>query len=126
MSRAQRLHEQATYAVTPALIVLFGAAKPAGTSTTPGDTVPLITPDASKAPGATGIRDAINGFAFYALCAAAAGFLLGLAVWAVGSRAGNDYAATGGKVGAAVAVGVAFLVGAATPILRFSFGAGGT
>src|SRR5919109_739928 len=79
-----------------------------------------ISPDKSKAPGASGLQDAINGFAYYALLAAAAGFLIGGACWAVGGRVGNDYTATGGKVGMAVAIGVAFLVGAATAILNFA------
>jgi hypothetical protein len=84
-----------------------------------------ITPDKNQAPGADGLQDAINGFAFYALLAAAAGFVIGAAVWAVGGRLGNDYAATNGKTGMAVAVGAAFLVGAATAILNFAYHAGG-
>jgi len=88
--------------------------------------VPSISPDKSKAPGAAGLGDAINAFAWYALAATAAGFLLGGCVWAVGNRGGNDYAATGGKVGMAVSVGVAFLIGGAKAILDFAYGAGGT
>jgi vacuolar-type H+-ATPase subunit I/STV1 len=103
-----------TLAVTP--IALLAAASP----------VPNVTPDASRAPGGKGLQDAINVFAFYGLLAAIAGFLLGGAVWAVGGRAGNDYAAQGGKVGMAVAVGVAFLIGAASAIITFAFNAGGT
>jgi hypothetical protein len=83
-----------------------------------------ISPDKSKAPGSSGLQDAINGFAYYALLAAAAGFLIGGACWAVGGRVGNDYTATGGKVGMAVAVGVAFLVGAAAAILNFAYNTG--
>jgi hypothetical protein len=100
------------------LVFVFAAAK--------ASPVPTVTPDSTKAPGAAGLTDAINGFAFYALLAATAGFLLGGAVWAVGSRMGNDYAATGGKVGMATSVGVAFLTGGATAILSFAFSAGGT
>lgn len=109
------------YAVTPGFVFVFAQAR-----TSAGDSVPTITPDSSKAPGASGLSDAINGFAYYALLAAAAGFLLGAAIWAVGSRGGNDYAAAGGKVGMATSVGVAFLTGAATAILSFAFSAGGT
>lgn len=111
------LNARCSLAVTPAVVFLLGAG---------GDGTPTIKPDKTKAPGASGLQDAINGFAYYALLASAAGFLLGGAVWAVGGRAGNDYAAAGGKVGMAVAVGVAFLVGAATAILKFAYSAGGT
>lgn len=83
-----------------------------------------IKPDKSKAPGADGLSDAINGFAYYALLAAAAGFLINGACWAVGGRVGNDYTATGGKVGMAVATGVAFLVGSSAAILKFAFDTG--
>jgi hypothetical protein len=112
MRMFRAVSERGSLALTPAVVFVFG------------DSVPQITPDRTKAPGASGLQDAINGFAYYALLAASAGFLLGGAVWAVGGRAGNDYAATGGKVGMAVAVGVAFLVGASSAILKFAFGAG--
>ena len=69
-------------------------------------------------------RNVVNGFAWYALIAAAAGFLIGGACWAVGGRIGNDYTATGGKVGMAVSTGVAFLVGAAAAILNFAYNTG--
>jgi vacuolar-type H+-ATPase subunit I/STV1 len=114
MRRPRQLHERATLAITP--IVVLAAASP----------IPDVRPDASRAPGGKGLQDAINVFAFYGLLAAISGFLLGGAVWAVGGRAGNDYAAQGGKVGMAVAVGVAFLIGAASAIITFAFNAGGT
>jgi hypothetical protein len=112
MRKTGQLHERATLAITPIALVIAQ--------------IPSVTPDASKAPGAEGLQDAINVFALYALIASVAGFLLGGAVWAVGGRAGNEYAAQGGKVGMAVAVGVAFLVGGATAILNFAYHAGGT
>lgn len=83
-----------------------------------------VKPDKSKAPGASGIAEAINGFAFYALLAAAAGFLIGAAMWAIGGRIGNDYTASGGKTGMVVAAGVAFLVGATSAILNFAYDTG--
>lgn len=113
-SRTRELHERATLAVTPIALVI--AQSP----------VPNVRPDGSRAPGGKGLQDAINVFAFYGLLAAIAGFLLGGAVWAVGGRGGNQIAADGGKIGMAVAVGVAFLIGAATAIIRFAFDAGGT
>lgn len=83
-----------------------------------------VTPEPGKAPGAAGIQSAINVIAVYALLACMAGFLLGGATWAIGARIGNEHTATGGKIGMAIAVGVAFLVGAAAAILQFAYGLG--
>jgi hypothetical protein len=114
MPTTRQLHERATLAITP--IALLIAQSP----------VPNVTPDGSKAPGGQGLQDAINVFAFYGILAAIAGFLLGGAVWAVGGHGGNDLAAVGGKIGMAVSVGVAFLIGASTAIINFAYTAGGT
>jgi hypothetical protein len=105
----KHVHDRLALAVSPAVLVLAQL---------------NIKPDKSKAPGAAGLTDIVNGIAWYALIAAAAGFLIGGCAWAVGGRIGNDYTATGGKVGMAVAVGVAFLVGAATAILNFAYNTG--
>jgi hypothetical protein len=83
-----------------------------------------VHPDPGHAPGASGLQGAINVVAVYTLLACLAGFLIGGAVWAVGGRIGNDHTATGGKIGMAVSVGVAFLVGAAAAILQFAYGLG--
>ena len=109
MKHVQQLHDRAVLAITPVAFVLAQVS---------------IKPDKSKAPGARGLEDVVNGFAWYALIAAAAGFLIGGACWAIGGRIGNDYTATGGKVGMAVSTGVAFLVGAAAAILNFAYNTG--
>src|SRR4051812_16749745 len=109
MNKVQQIHDRAVLAISPVALVLAQVS---------------IKPDKSKAPGAKGLENVVNGFAWYALIAAAAGFLIGGACWAVGGRVGNDYTATGGKVGMAVAVGVAFLVGAASVILNFAYNTG--
>ena len=83
-----------------------------------------VTPEPGHAPGASGIQSAINVIAVYALLACLAGFLMGGAVWAIGGRIGNDHTAVGGKIGMAVCVGVAFLVGASAAILQFAYGLG--
>ncbi len=83
-----------------------------------------VTPDPSHAPGAAGIQSAINVIAVYTLLACLAGFLMGGAVWAIGGRIGNDHTAVGGKIGMAICVGVAFLVGASAAILQFAYGLG--
>jgi hypothetical protein len=82
-----------------------------------------VTPD-PHAPGAVGIQHAINVFATYALLAAAAGFLLGAATWAIGGRVGNEYTATGGKLGMFVCLAVAFAVGGAAVFLNFAYSVG--
>jgi vacuolar-type H+-ATPase subunit I/STV1 len=109
MNKLQQLHDRAALAISPVALVL---------------TQINIKPDKSKAPGSDGLADVINGFAWYTLLAAAAGFLIGGACWAIGGRIGNDYTATGGKVGMAVSTGVAFLVGAAAAILNFAYNTG--
>ena len=111
MSKLQQLHDHALLAIGPVALVLAQI---------------NIKPDKSNAPGAKGLEEVVNGFAWYALIAAAAGFLIGGACWAIGGRIGNDYTATGGKVGMAVSTGVAFLVGAAAAILNFAYNTGGT
>jgi Family of unknown function (DUF6112) len=83
-----------------------------------------VTPDPGHAPGAQGVQSAIDVIAAYALYAAAAGFLLGAAIWAIGGRVGNDYTATGGKVGMFTSIAVAFAVGAAPQVLQWAFGLG--
>ncbi len=79
-----------------------------------------VTPDPHNAPGATGLQHAVNGFAVYALIACAA-------AWAVGGRIGNDVASSGGKSGLFVALGAAFILGAADGILNLAYklGSGG-
>jgi vacuolar-type H+-ATPase subunit I/STV1 len=109
MNKLQQLHDRAALAIGPLALVLAQI---------------TIKPDKSKAPGSDGLADVINGFAWYTLLAAAAGFLIGGACWAIGGRIGNDYTATGGKVGMAVSTGVTFLVGAAAAILNFAYNTG--
>lgn len=83
-----------------------------------------VTPNASGAPGAAGVQSGIDVIAAYALYSCAAGFLLGGAIWAIGGRVGNDYTATGGKIGMVVSVAVAFAIGAAPKILQWAYGLG--
>jgi hypothetical protein len=67
MNKLQQLHDRAALAISPVALVL---------------TQINIKPDKSKAPGSDGLADVINGFAWYTLLAAAAGFLIGGACWA--------------------------------------------
>jgi hypothetical protein len=119
---ANKLTASATTLIAAALL-----ATPATASAATGSTGAFqfnVTPNPGGAPGGTGIQAAIDVIAAYALYAAAAGFLLGAALWAVGGRIGNDYTATGGKVGMFTSLGVVFLVGMAPRLLQWSFGLG--
>ena len=110
-----------------ALKVLAAAAPaaPAGSSTTGGGGFTFsVSPNTGAAPGATGLQGVIDVVAAYALYACAAGFLAGGLIWAIGGRVGNDYTATGGKIGLFTSIGVAFLVGAASKILQWAYGLG--
>jgi hypothetical protein len=124
MTRLRRSAKKLTgAAITLTAIALLPASAIAATGST-GAFQFTVTPNPSGAPGGTGIQAAIDVIAAYALYAAAAGFLLGAALWAVGGRIGNDYTATGGKVGMFTSLGVVFLVGMAPKLLQWSFGLG--
>jgi hypothetical protein len=83
-----------------------------------------VTPEPAHAPGAPGIQSAINVIAVYTLLACLAGFLISGAAWAIGGHISNDSASMKGKAGMAIAVGAAFLVGAAAAILQFAYSIG--
>jgi hypothetical protein len=95
-----------------------------GATGTSGNFQFTVTPTPGGAPGGSGIQAAIDVIAAYALYAAAAGFLLGAALWAIGGRVGNDYTATGGKIGMFTSLAVVFLIGMAPQLLQWSFGLG--
>ena len=95
-----------------------------GATGTSGNFQFTVTPNPGGAPGGSGIQAAIDVIAAYALYAAAAGFLLGAALWAIGGRVGNDYTATGGKIGMFTSLGVTFAIGAAPQLLQWAFGLG--
>src|SRR4051812_5660131 len=84
MNKVQQIHDRAALAISPVALALAQV---------------NIKPDKSKAPGASGLEDVVNGFAWYALIAAAAGFLIGGACWAIGGRVGNDYTPPRGQGG---------------------------
>jgi hypothetical protein len=127
MTRLRTSAKQLTRAAT-ILVALALAPASANAATTASSSTGAfqftVTPNPSGAPGGSGIQAAIDVIAAYALYAAAAGFLLGAALWAVGGRIGNDYTATGGKVGMFTSLGVVFLVGMAPKLLQWSFGLG--
>ena len=58
MKKLQQLHDRAALAISPVALVIAQV---------------NIKPDKSKAPGAKGLEDVVNGFAWYALIAAAGG-----------------------------------------------------
>lgn len=84
-----------------------------------------INPNPNGLPGAGSIKKLIDGLAFFALLACAAGILLGAALYAFGSRSNNySQAANGRSMMLYAAVG-AFVAGAAPAIINFFEQAGG-
>src|SRR4051794_41576189 len=84
MKTLKQINDRAALAVTPVALVLAQI---------------KINPDKSKAPGAKGLEEVVNGFAWYALIAAAAGFLIGGACWAIGGGGGQDHTPPRGQGG---------------------------
>ncbi len=84
-----------------------------------------IKPNPNGLPGAGSLQKLIDGLAFFALLACAAGLLLGAALYAFGSRSSNfSQAANGRSMMLYAAVG-AFVAGAAPAIINFFQQAGG-
>jgi hypothetical protein len=107
------------------LNLLAAATSPAGSASGgSGAFTFTLTPNASGAPGASGIQSGIDVLAAYALWGCGAGFVLGALTLAMGKHVGNDYTATGGKVAMVTCGLVAFLVGAAPKILQWTYGLG--
>lgn len=82
-----------------------------------------IAPDAD-APGGQQLKTLLNQLAFYGILACGAGFLVCVAMWAVGGHAGSYGSARAGKIGVIVSLACAALVGAASAILNIFFGIG--
>ena len=110
----------------PPALAAAGATGSTGTSATASGSFPFtVTPNLSGAPGQTGIQNGINVLASYVLDAVVAGFLISLAMWAIGRQIGNDYTASGAKSGAIICIAVAFLLGSSTAFLGWSYHLGG-
>ena len=76
-------------------------------------------PDPQGLPGGEALERLVNGLMFWALLAALAGLVIGAAVWALSSHAGNYHHAAGGRKATLVAAVAALLVGAAPAIINF-------
>ncbi len=84
-----------------------------------------VKPDSDGLPGMKAAEKLVDGLAAFILIACAAGALLGIGQWVLGSRHSNYSQADSGKNKVAVAAGGAFLVGALAAIINFFAGAGG-
>ena len=76
-------------------------------------------PDPQGLPGGEALEKLVNGLMFWALLAALAGLVIGAAVWALSSHAGNYHHAAGGRKATLVAAAAALLIGAAPAIINF-------
>jgi Family of unknown function (DUF6112) len=85
-----------------------------------------IKPNPHGLPGSGSIEKLIDGLAFFALLACAAGMLLGAALYAFGSRSNNYSQAANGRAMMLYAALGAFVAGATPAIINFFQQAGGT
>jgi Family of unknown function (DUF6112) len=85
-----------------------------------------IHPNPHGLPGSGSIEKLIDGLAFFALLACAAGMLLGAALYAFGSRSHNYAQAANGRAMMLYAAVGAFVAGATPAIINFFQQAGGT
>lgn len=87
-------------------------------------TVPItVTPDPT-AFGAPAFAKFLNQAAFWAVVAAAAGFLFGLIAWALGSTSQNYHHTKVGKVATMVSVLAAAGAAATSGIINWAYGLG--
>ena len=85
-----------------------------------------IHPNPDGLPGSGSIEKLIDGLAFFALLACAAGMLLGAALYAFGSRSHNYSQAANGRAMMLYAAVGAFVAGATPALINFFQQAGGT
>lgn len=84
-----------------------------------------VKPNSTALPGMAAAEKLVDGLAAFVLLGCAAGALLGIGQWVLGSRTNNYSQADSGRTKVAVAAGGAFLVGALAAIINFFLSAGG-
>lgn len=84
------------------------------------------SPDPSALPGGAALQKLVDGLMFWGLLAALAGLVIGAAVWALSSHAGNYQHSAGGRRATLVSAAAALLIGAAPAIINFFVGVGNT
>jgi hypothetical protein len=84
-----------------------------------------VDPNSNALPGMPAAEKLVDGLAAFILLGCAAGALLGIGQWVLGSRTNNYSQADSGRSKVAIAAGGAFLVGALAAIINFFVTAGG-
>lgn len=84
-----------------------------------------VNPNPRGLPGGAQIQAIVDGISYYALVAALAAFLTGMALMAFGSLSSNPRSSALGKSAGIVSILAAFGIGAAAAIVNFFYGSGG-
>lgn len=84
-----------------------------------------VSPSLTQLPGSAVLQNLTNGLAAWALVAALIAFVVGAAVWAVGSHSQNAHQSMAGRRAVVTSLVAALLVGGASHIVNFFFHAGG-
>ena len=77
------------------------------------------SPDPNGLPGGSALQRLVDGLMFWGLLAALAGLVIGAAVWALSSHAGNYHHSAAGRKATLVCAAAALLIGAAPAIISF-------
>ena len=83
-----------------------------------------LHPDPGKLPGGQELQSLTNGIAGFALICCLIGFVVGAALWALGSHSNNYQQTVNGKKAFAVCVAAALLIGASAAIINFFYATG--
>lgn len=83
-----------------------------------------IKPNPGGLPGSGALEKLVNGLAAVALLGCGAALVIGAAQWGLGQRANNYTQAADGRSKMLYAIGGAFVVGAASALINFFYGAG--
>lgn len=83
-----------------------------------------VKPNPNGLPGTQALEKLVNGLAALALLGCGAALVIGAAQWGLGQRANNYSQAADGKTKMLYGIGGAFVVGAASALVNFFYGAG--
>lgn len=83
-----------------------------------------VKPNPNGLPGTQALEKLVNGLAAIALLGCGAAVVIGAAQWGLGQRANNYSQAADGKTKMLYGIGGAFVVGAASALINFFYGAG--
>ena len=83
-----------------------------------------LSPSSNALPGYQALQQFTNGIASWALLATLAAFLLGAALWAIGSHTQNMHQSMTGRRAVMTSLVAALLIGAAPHLVDFFFKAG--